>query len=423
MIIPSIDIMDGRAVQLRRGRERVLDGGSPLERLEEFSVAGEVAVIDLDAAMGNGSNADLIRTMVRRAACRVGGGIRSLEAARDWLDVGAERVILGTAATHELCAALPRDRVIAAVDAEHGEVVVEGWQSRTGRDVLTVIRELAAVVGGFLLTQVEHEGAMQGFDWSFVQRAVEIAGDARITAAGGVTTASEIAELDRIGVDAQVGMALYSGTLPLGDAVAAPLLHRDPDGLWPTIVCDEGGVALGLVWSRAETVRQAVAERRGVYWSRSRDGVWVKGATSGNTQTLRRVDLDCDRDALRFTVRQAGDGFCHTGTRTCWGDGFDLETLERVVAEAATDGDPTSGTVRLLADDALLGAKLVEEANELIGATTAEDAVHETADLLYFALVQLHRCGGTLDGVRRELARRRRRVSRRPMKAKDGSAS
>jgi phosphoribosyl-ATP pyrophosphohydrolase len=418
MIIPSIDIMDGRAVQLRRGRERLLDGGSPLERLEEFSVAGEVAVIDLDAAMGKGSNAELIRSMVRRAPCRVGGGIRSLAAARDWLDAGAERVILGTAATPEVCGALPRDRVIAAVDAEHGEVVVEGWQTRTGRDVFAVIRELSPFVGGFLATQVEHEGAMQGFDWAFVERAVEAAGDARVIAAGGITAVSEIANLDRLGVDAQVGMALYSGSLALGDAVAAPLLDRDPGGLWPTVVCDERGVALGLVWSRAETVRQAVAERRGVYWSRSRNAVWVKGATSGNTQALLGVDLDCDRDALRFTVRQAGDGFCHTGSRTCWGDDFDFDTLERVVAQAAAEGDPASGTVRLIADEALLGAKLTEEADELIKATTAEDAVHETADLLYFALVQLHRSGGTLDDVRHELARRRSRVSRRPMKAK-----
>jgi phosphoribosyl-ATP pyrophosphohydrolase len=311
--------------------------------------------------------------------------------------------------------------VIAAVDAEHGEVVVEGWQTRTWRDVFAAIRELAPVVSGFLVTQVEHEGGMQGFDWSFVERAVDAAGDAQITAAGGITTVSEIATLDRMGVDAQVGMALYSGSLPLGDAVAAPLLDRDPDGLWPTVVCDERGGALGLVWSRAETVRQAVAERRGVYWSRSRNAVWVKGATSGNTQTLLGVDLDCDRDALRFTVRQAGDGFCHTGSRTCWGDDFDFDTLERVVAQTAADGDPASGTVRLIADQALLASKLTEEVEELINATTAEDAVHETADLLYFALVQLHRSGGTLVDVRRELARRRRRVTRRAMRAKEST--
>ena len=113
MIVPSIDLMNGRAVQLRHGREFVLDGGEPLARLDEFAVAGEVAVVDLDAALGQGSNAPLMRAMVRRAPCRVGGGIRSLDAARAWLDAGARKVVLGTAATPELCGQLPRDRVIA----------------------------------------------------------------------------------------------------------------------------------------------------------------------------------------------------------------------------------------------------------------------------------------------------------------------
>src|SRR6184192_4884614 len=99
MIVPSIDLMQGRAVQLRGGRDFVLDGGDPLARLEEFAVAGEVAVIDLDAALGQGSNADLIREMVRRAPCRVGGGIRDLAAARAWLYAGAAKIMIGTAAS------------------------------------------------------------------------------------------------------------------------------------------------------------------------------------------------------------------------------------------------------------------------------------------------------------------------------------
>ncbi len=418
MIIPSIDLMDGRAVQLRRGRERVLDGGDPLERLDELSIAGEVAVVDLDAALGRGSNAEIVRAMVRRSPCRVGGGIRTTEHARDWLDAGATRVIIGTAATPEFCAALPRDRVIAAVDAEHGELVIDGWQTRTGRDVLEVVGALSPHVGGLLLTQVEHEGVMQGFDWTLIRRAVERAQGTRVTAAGGITTVREIARLDRLGVDAQVGMAIYTGTLSLADAIAAPLLERDPDGLWPTVVCDEFGAALGLVWSRAETFRHAVAGRRGVYWSRSRGETWVKGETSGNTQQLLRAVLDCDRDALHFTVRQSGTGFCHTGTRTCWGDGFDLGTLERVVASAASSMDPASGTVRLMRDPRLLASKLTEEADELARAATTEEAVAEAADLLYFALAALHRSGARLDDVRRELEQRHRRVSRRPMQAK-----
>src|SRR5256712_5797133 len=222
MIVPSIALMQGRAVQLRRGRDFVLDGGDPMARLEEFAVAGEVAVVDLDAALGNGSNASLIREMVRRAPCRVGGGIRDLGTARAWLDAGAARIMIGTAASPEFCGALPRERVIAAVDAERGHVVVEGWRTATGTPVLDRIRDLAPLVGGFLFTQVEHEGAMSGFDFPAVADAVRAAGQARLTAAGGITTATEIAELDRIGADAQVGMAHYTGRLPLGEAGAGP---------------------------------------------------------------------------------------------------------------------------------------------------------------------------------------------------------
>ncbi len=439
MIVPSIDIMGGRAVQLRRGKEFVLDGGDPIARLEEFSVAGEVAVVDLDAALGRGSNADLVRDLVRRAPCRVGGGIRDLDSARRWLDAGAVQVMIGTAATPEFCGALPRERVIAAVDAERGKIVVDGWRTKTGVSVLERVRELAPTVGGFLFTQVEKEGAMGGFDGAAVESVVRAAAGAgaRVTAAGGITTATDIAELDRIGADAQVGMALYTGRLSLGDAVAAPLVPSPPDPLspspvgsgqalsgeggrrvWPTVVCDETGRTLGLVWSTRESLARAVAERRGIYWSRSRQSMWVKGATSGNSQQLVRVDLDCDRDALRFTVRQAGAGFCHLNRPSCWNSEFDLVDLERTLADRMLRPLNGSGTSQLLADPALLAAKLREEADELARAQSSEDVVRETADVFYMALVALVRGGGTLDDVRAELARRHGAVSRRPMARK-----
>jgi phosphoribosyl-ATP pyrophosphohydrolase len=415
MIVPSIDIMGGRAVQLRRGKEFVLDGGDPIERLEEFSVAGEVAVVDLDAALGRGSNAGLIRDLVRRGPCRVGGGIRDLDSARRWLDAGAVRIMIGTAATPEFCGALPRERVIAAVDAKRGQVVVDGWREKTGVPVLERVRELAPAVGGFLFTQVEKEGEMGGFDCAAVEAVVRAAADARVTAAGGITTAGDVAELDRIGADAQVGMALYTGKLSLGDAVGAPLTKPLPGEVWPTLVCDEAGRTLGLVWSTRESLARAVAESRGIYWSRSRQSLWVKGETSGNSQQLVRVDLDCDRDALRFTVRQAGTGFCHLNRPSCWPSEFDLPDLERALADRIARPVAGSGTAQLLADRELLAAKLREEADELARAASSEDVVRETADVFYMALVALTRGGGTLADVRAELARRHRAVSRRPM--------
>ncbi len=418
MIIPSIDIRNGQAVQLRSGRDQLLDGGDPLARLEEFSVAGEVAVIDLDAALGTGSNTDLIRKMARFKPIRVGGGIRSQEAAIDWLDHGVEKIIIGTAASPEFCGALPKDRLIVAVDAFEGEIVTEGWTMKTGDPVLDRIERLSSFVGGFLLTQVEHEGGMAGFNLDLVESARSAASDVRITAAGGITTREEIAALDKMGVDAQIGMALYSGALSLAGCITAPL-NKPIDGrLWPTLVCDRMGTALGLVWSTIESIEAAVSQRKGVYWSRSRNELWIKGATSGNTQSLCRVDLDCDRDALKFTVDQQGS-FCHTGSSSCWPGEFALSRLETVISERILEDDSASGTVRLAADGDLLQAKLVEEAAELGQAQTPNEASHEGADLLYFLSVALAIKGSSISEVVDELSFRNRRISRRSMLAKE----
>jgi phosphoribosyl-ATP pyrophosphohydrolase len=418
MIVPSIDLMGGQAVQLVGGREKVLEAGDPLAVAERFAVVGELAVIDLDAALGRGSNRELVRELVRRFPCRVGGGIRSVEQALEWLNAGARRVILGTAATPEVLVELPRERVVAALDGVDGEVVVRGWTERTGARVLERLAALRGLVGGFLVTFVEREGRLGGIDLEAARRVVEAAGGTPVTLAGGVTTAHEVAALDRLGADAQVGMALYTKRLDLGEAFAAPLVSDRPDGLWPTVICDEHGSALGLAYSSAESLRAAVAERLGVYWSRSRDELWRKGASSGAVQELLRVEADCDRDALRFTVRQHGSGFCHRGTWTCWGEDRGLGALERRLAERLRNAPDGSYTARLGAEPALLAAKLAEEARELAEADGEDALVWEAADLLYFTLVRLAGAGLGLEAVARELDRRALAVTRR-----DGSRS
>jgi phosphoribosyl-AMP cyclohydrolase / phosphoribosyl-ATP pyrophosphohydrolase len=413
VIVPSIDLQGGQTVQLVGGAEKAVDAGDPLPIAERFSVAGEIAVIDLDAAMRAGSNATLVERLVARFACRVGGGIRDVAAAVRWLDLGAAKVILGTMAVPEVLSRLPRGRVVAALDARHGEVVVEGWKRGTGRGLLERVAELREHVGGFLVTFVEREGRMGGTDLALARAVVEAAAPCRVTIAGGVTTAEEVAELDRLGADAQVGMALYTGRMDLADAIMAPLVSDRPDGLWPTVVVDERGVALGLVYSSRESLREAVRRRMGVYQSRSR-GLWVKGETSGATQELLRIDLDCDRDSPRFVVRQGRPGFCHLDTRTCWGGDDGLGRLELTLRSRAEEGAPEgSYTARLLRDPALLAAKLREEAGELAEALGREAVVWEAADVLYFTLARLAAEGVDLAEVERHLDRRALKVSRR----------
>lgn len=417
MIVPSIDLLRGRAVQLRGGKELVIDAGDPRPIAERLALAGEIAVVDLDAALGRGTNAETIRDLVRIAPCRVGGGIRDAETALRWLDAGATRVVLGTAAVPGVLARLPRERVVAALDAEDGDVVVEGWTKKTGRGILERIRELRGLAGGFLVTFVEREGRLGGTDLARVEAIVREAHGARVTIAGGVTTPAEIAALDRMGADAQVGMALYGGRLDLAEGLAAPLRSDRPDGLWPTLVCDERGVALGLAYSDLESLRAAIENRRGVYRSRTR-GLWPKGEASGTTQELLRVDLDCDRDTLRFTVRQSGAGFCHEGTRTCWGEDRGLGPLARRLISRRDAAPEDSYTRRLLRDPALLAAKLREEAAELAVAAAPEEVSAEAADLVYFTLVRLAAADVPLEDVERELDRRALRVSRRRGDAK-----
>ncbi|MCA8950703.1 MAG: hypothetical protein KDE27_14470, partial [Planctomycetes bacterium] len=148
MIVPSIDLLGGRTVQLVGGETLALDAGDPRPLLRRFALAGEIAVVDLDAARGQGDNRELVRELCGAAELRVGGGIRDYEAACRWLDAGAARIVIGTAAEPALLRRLPRERVVVALDEKQGEVVTHGWRHATGRAVLERIAELRELCGG-----------------------------------------------------------------------------------------------------------------------------------------------------------------------------------------------------------------------------------------------------------------------------------
>jgi len=414
MIVPSIDLRGGKAVQLIGGKELAIDAGDPRPIARQFGIVGEIAVIDLDGALGTGTNEETIIELLKIADCRVGGGIRSLDAATKWLDLGAKKIILGTAATPELLKQIPKERVIAAVDAMNGKVVVEGWEKQTAFSITEKINELKPYVSGFLVTFVESEGRLKGIDLGKVKEVVAAAAPIRVTVAGGVTTLEELREIHLMGADAQVGMALYTGRMSLGDAVGCLLPEVD---LWPTIVCNERREALGFVYSNRESLDVAIKEQRGVYHSRKR-GLWRKGETSGQTQELLKVELDCDSDALRFIVKQEGTGFCHLGTQSCWGEISELSKLEKTLLERKNSSPEGSYSGRLLKDSALLNAKIKEEAIELTEASSAVDIRNEAADVIYFTLTKLVSANVKLSEVEDELKRRALKISRRAGDAK-----
>jgi phosphoribosylformimino-5-aminoimidazole carboxamide ribotide isomerase len=224
MIIPCIDLQDGKVVQLIQGRKKALEGAPPLEMLERFKGFPVIQVIDLDAAMGKGLNLDIVRDLASRARTRVGGGVRTAARARELVDVGAERVIVGTAAfwgnsineplLKEIDQSVGRDKVLLALDSKHGKIVVKGWTEAVDLTAEEVIRRLEPFCGGFLCTYVDKEGMLEGTDLAWYRR-LRQATNHEITAAGGITTIEEIQELTQMNIHAALGMAIYTGRLDL----------------------------------------------------------------------------------------------------------------------------------------------------------------------------------------------------------------
>lgn len=226
MLIPSIDLQSGRIVQLVQGEKLAVETTDVDQWIRRFSGYPKVQLIDLDAAKGEGANDALVRRICAELPCRVGGGVRSVERARQLLDAGATQVILGSALfrpggadvrfAETLAAALGPERLIAAVDSRGGRVVIHGWRTQLDITPVDAVRQLEPFVGEFLFTVVDREGLMQGTDVAAIE-AVRAATVRRVTAAGGITTTAEIARLDALGVDAVVGMAIYTGRLGLDE--------------------------------------------------------------------------------------------------------------------------------------------------------------------------------------------------------------
>ena len=221
MIIPCIDLMDGKAVQLVRGRTKALEA-DPMEMLRKFRGFPVIHVIDLDAAMGHGNNDRIVARLCRKRPCRLGGGVRTVERVRELKELGAQQIIIGTAAFQEdginkkfLAAArraVGRKLLMVALDTSRGRIVVKGWRARTGLRAEDVIPELEPYCSCFLCTYVDKEGMMQGTNLGWFRR-LRQATDLPITAAGGITTMAEVEALAQMNIDAAVGMAIYTGKL------------------------------------------------------------------------------------------------------------------------------------------------------------------------------------------------------------------
>jgi phosphoribosylformimino-5-aminoimidazole carboxamide ribotide isomerase len=225
MIIPCIDLMGRKVVQLVQGNEhrKALELPDPLAVLKKFARYAEIQVIDLDAAMGREPQADIVGQLCCRKPCRVGGGIRAIDRARDVVRQGARKVIIGSAAftpqgindefLKQLSGVVPREKIMIAVDCVGDRVAINGWKTLLPVTAREVLPQLEPYCSEFLSTCIDVEGQLRGtnLDWF---RTLRTATQLPITAAGGITTSEEIAELEAMGMDAALGMSIYRQVFP-----------------------------------------------------------------------------------------------------------------------------------------------------------------------------------------------------------------
>ena len=224
MLIPSIDLMGGKIVQLVQGERKALESENFEEWIARFSAFSLVQLIDLDAAIGTGNNRTLIHEFSKRLPCQVGGGLRSMRNAEEMLATGALRVILGSALiregapdaafAEEAARAVGPEKLVFAIDSKQGRVAIRGWRELTAITPVEMMAALEKWCGAFLYTHIDTEGLMGGIPLDTVRQLREST-RRQLIVAGGISTAEEIAQLDAMKVDAVVGMAIYTGKMRL----------------------------------------------------------------------------------------------------------------------------------------------------------------------------------------------------------------
>ena len=427
MVISSIDLKNGHVVQLKNGKELVLQRDDADALIRQFNYFGEVAIIDLDAALGNVDakgktvNTALLQKLLHQGNVRTGGGIRTVKIAKELISLGAEKVIIGSAAwnkepdkdgsvlneafLNELAAAIGKDRIIISVDSINGKIAVKGWTETVDVPLVEGAKQAEKFCSELLFTCVEKEGCMQGTNMDYV-RELRQAVHCRVVVAGGVSSVEEIEELEKLHCDVQLGMALYTNKVSLKDSFIA-CLNFEKSPLIPVIAQSMNGEVLMQGYANKEAFEKTFECGKLSFFSRERQTLWTKGETSGNFLEVIKMRADCDRDCVLATVIPTGPA-CHTGSWTCFGsdpqEKSSMGRLYNIIADRFANPKPGSYTATL--DAKRVREKVEEEAEELCEADTKDEVIWEAADLLYFVNVLLYKEGVTWQDVYDELDRR-----------------
>mmetsp|Transcript_10795 Transcript_10795/g.19063 ORF Transcript_10795/g.19063 Transcript_10795/m.19063 type:complete len:448 (+) Transcript_10795:153-1496(+) len=396
--------------------------------------SSEIASSNADEAAAVAA-VEKVAPILRANSCRVGPlPASNVGAVTEWLNGGASRalVIGSLEEIAQVGAELPKERLIACLSTVEGlteedlalleksvgSVVVEVPSTSSDDDIRalaeTAYEKLGKVFRQGLSLHVSEASA------GTCEESCKLVGDLHHLKGSDhpIHVESSI-----VSVPKEDSTSAPESGFDVGLALNACLRTDREDGLYTTVVTDELGVALGLVYSSKDSLRRSIAEGRGIYWSRSRNSLWRKGDSSGAIQLLVSIDFDCDADAVRFQVKQLGSpaAFCHQGWRGCWGEDSGVPHLYRTLETRKNEAPEGSYTKRLFEDKTLLRNKLLEEAQEVIEAVEENDPVHvaeEVADLTYFMLTACVSGNATLHDVYKVLDERSRKVKRRPGNAK-----
>jgi phosphoribosyl-ATP pyrophosphohydrolase / phosphoribosyl-AMP cyclohydrolase / histidinol dehydrogenase len=322
------------------------------------------------------------------------------------LDNGIQKVVVPVSLAKQLVPTVPKDRILLLLDVANASAVTE-----TLKDCVSGVLLKTPMLDPELISSVS----------KFFSRSAVFA----LSTSQHHPSRSSIRELSNVGAALVIATEQLSTSastdqrIHIVDAFLASITSDRADGLFPTVVSSytQGDTTLGLVYSSPESIKETVLTGKGVYQSR-KHGLWRKGETSGAVQEVIKIRLDCDSDALQFSVIQHGEGFCHLGRSSCFGELAGLAALEKTLQARLESAPEGSYTARLFNDSALLRSKIMEEAEELCQATTREEIVFEAADLIYFALTRCVAGGVSITDIERSLDAKAKKTTRRKGDAK-----
>lgn len=322
------------------------------------------------------------------------------------LDNGIQKVVIPVSLAKQLVPTVPKDRILLLLDVANVSAVTETLKDSVSGVLLktpTLDPDLVSSVSKFF-----SKSAIFVLPTSHYQPSRSAIRE--LSSVG----ASLVIATDQLSLSASADQRIH-----IADAFLASITSDRPDGLFPTIVSSytQGDTTLGLVYSSLESIKESIVTGKGVYQSR-KHGLWRKGETSGAVQEVVKIRLDCDSDALQFSVIQHGEGFCHLNRSSCFGELAGLAALEKTLQARFESAPEGSYTARLFNDSTLLKAKIMEEAEELCQATTPKEIAFEAADLIYFALTRCVAGGVSVADIERSLDAKARKVTRRKGDAK-----